>query len=125
MMNELQHRQDEHRDWNREHVHWLEDLTAWRAEREAALEWARGIELALRRPDEDWDPHQAVMVSLEQELARHQHHLEQYGEDDAEEIARHVRTRREQAEQRARHAVLKGRHEAIIKHLKALQELLK
>lgn len=124
-MTELENRQNEHREWNREHVHWLEDLTRWRDERREALELARAVERALHREDPDWEAHQAVMVALEQELARHQHHLEVCGEDDAEEIARHVRTRRDQGEQRSRHALLRSRHEAVMQHLKALGALLK
>lgn len=46
-MTELDTKQKEHRDWNREHVHWLEELTRWRAEREEAVELFRDIERGL------------------------------------------------------------------------------
>ncbi len=116
-------RRDEHKTWNREHVHWLEDLTRWREERREALELVLDVERVLRFPDEHWNVHQEAMVALEQELARHQHHLDQ-GEDDVLERARHDASRAKHAHEKAAHTQLKARHESVMQHVRALHNLL-
>lgn len=60
---------------------------------------------------------------LEQELARHQHHLD-HGGDDVLEQDRHDASRSRQAEARALHAQMKARHEAVMQHVRALHNLV-
>lgn len=114
---------NEHREWKHEHVEWLEELARWRHDREEALELFREIEYALRFPDPRWEPHHQSMVALEQELTRHQHHLE-HGGDNTLEQSLHDATRSRQAHERAWHAQLKARHESVMQHVRALHNLV-
>lgn len=116
--------QHDHREWNREHVYWLEDLDRWREERHEALDTVRALEGVLSYPEAAWEQHREKMVALEQELARHQHHLQSDGADTAQEQENHEASRRRQEEERAQHARLKARQEAVMQHLRELRALL-
>ena len=112
---------EEHREWNREHVYWLEDLTRWNRERQVALEALKAIETHLRDRDSEWEEHRRAMVDVEQELAHHQRALEK-GEKDSE--TDHEAARESQRLQRQVHADLKAKHESIVTKLQQVRCLV-
>lgn len=112
----------EHREWNREHVFWLEDLERWKVESEEARQVLKRADLRLRDGEKAWEEHREAMVAMEQKLARHDKHLEH--REGCDEAAEHQSQRALQAEQRVVHQGLAQRHQAIMTAVHSLEQLL-
>lgn len=112
----------EHQEWNRQHVFWLEDLDRWQSERAQARETLKRLVGIFEGQEAVYTRHRESMVALEQELVRHQHHLDTSTER-AEDKESHEAARRMQEELSALHARLGAHHQAVLANIQSLQSL--
>lgn len=115
---------EEHREWNREHVYWLEDLTRWREEHSASIESLERIIIHLRDSEKLFEEQRQSMVAHEQELAHHQRGLDQGVEHDSIADQLHEDARRSHDLERETHRALMKRHQLVKKKITELLELV-
>lgn len=107
----------EHRQWNQQHVGWLEDLEVWRNEDYAARDGLRAAEQKLLNLHNLYEEHRKAMVALEQEFHRLEH-----TEASPAEL---TELRHRQAVEALRHEHLAYRRQAILGTVAQLKALMK
>lgn len=121
---EVERIHQEHREWNRKHVHWLEDLEFWVKELDRAADKLSWITENMGRIGNAYVAHRETMVAQEQEIARHEHHL-QRGQLEYHDAADHEIGRRAQAYQQAFHEALRQQHDRFIALVDQLEAVVK
>lgn len=104
----------EHREWNREHVSWLEDLQRWQAENRQARAVLAEIIERLAAAEETYEHRRLEWVKVEQEIHRHEHG---HGDD-------HEECRRLQVQLAQSHEELASKHLEMMMTVEKLNELL-
>lgn len=106
----------EHRQWNREHVSWLEDLQRWQAENRQARTVLAEIIERLTATEQSYEQRRRDWVTVEQEIHQHEH-----GHGAAHD---HEECRRRQAHLAQTHEEMASRHLEMMMTVEKLNELL-
>lgn len=114
----------EHRQWNRDHVYWLEDIDRWSIERQETLNTLAQVASRLKQSEAGCTEHREAMVAHEQELAHHQQHLEKGDTHQCGDAAGHVEGRLSHEGQKEHHEVLNAKHKTMVELVNQLNELV-